>query len=559
MFLVFFAIFFFWGSTDAHSQDRDYFPGDSRDFGSLFQEQKWAYRVPSPECDSQKDFEFDKSECRKHYYNRWYRRECNSIANYHVRGDYEVECYHNYHHYNSLAHVRHYKESRIAKMRSNRIRIGGFNMFRPTTNQSLFKDMELLAQIIHREFDLLAAIELVPLHRKQWQLNNRIDGYIRHYNKILNTEELSEDERNGITQNLERAMFSYIVPGYIKVLEHLRKLDPNWALLLAARPESSRPEDTKEFVGYYYRASMVRPRPNKFCAQEISLTTGRKHLGHLYACLPWFDEKINRVFSRKPFIADFESGNFRFTMVSSHIIFRSPPVSNKEMMAAILSPAFHVTDYRAFPRGSGITSRNYARWAEVKLTLELMQTLRKQYGIKNIIYAADFNLLKKFPLWTEILKSFPGGEIYIDTPTSLSAMNGPINDYDHFIFDPSEVDPCVGKGGKVDAGVIDFSDRDYITERVFHVDYEDWVWKNFLKEFHGKWTVYGVFQNGIDSALYTVRPPLRLDPYWPKIEYYEDKFQSEFVSPNGKFDAFFNRYIKALSDHFPIYLNCRIK
>ena len=529
--------------------------GASHSVPPSLQDREWVYQLPRLQCKSSKDFDFDKSECRKEYYNELHRGQCQSIGRYHVRGHYRVECYNNYQHYNSLASIKYYKKEKALRVKSGRIRIGGFNMFRPISNQSLFKDLELVARIIHKEFDLLAGTELISLHRKQRKYNNRIEAYIRYYEDLLKGGEVEKDEKKLIMKSLDRAMFSYIVPGHIRILEYLRKLDPTWALLLAPRPESSRPEDVKEFVGYYYRASVVRPVPNAFCSREISLLNGRRHFGRLYACLPWFNKKINKAFSRKPFIADFESGNFRFTMLSSHVVFKSPPRWNKGRMAEILGPAFGISDYRVFPKGSGIDGRNYARWAEVKLTLDLIQSMRKKHDLKNIIYVADFNLPKNLPMWDEVLRAYPGGRVYIDAPTTISATSGLANNYDHFILDPSQTTPCLGKDGSVEAQVVNFLKANYVVKKVVDPGYEEWIWENFMAQFDKKWAVLGVQQK--DHQL-IIKKWLSLHPYEPKTEYYEEKFQEQIVSPKKELDTLFNRYIKVVSDHIPISLKCRI-
>ena len=519
---------------------------------------EYVYQTPHLQCKSSEDKNFDKSECRKIYYNESYRQQCESIAEYHIQGKYRVDCHYNYHHYNSSAHLKSYEREKVLDDQGRReIRIGGFNLSHPVNGKSLFKDLPLVAEIVDREFDLMAGIELIPTTSKQFQHNNRISAYLRYYREFLRTMDGDEGHRAEILANMERARFSYIVPGYIKILEQLRKRDPNWALMLSPRAESRRPRDQKEFVGYYYRASLVRPVPNKFCSQEVSLAKEHKYQGKLYACVPWFDKRINKAFSRRPFIADFKSGNFHFTMVSSHVVFNSPPKSRPEQMANVLIPAFNVSSYEVFPWGKGIDGSNYARWAEVKLTLQLMQTMRQHYGTKNIIYVADFNLEKRAALWEDVLKAFPGGQVYVGELTSLALTSGYASNYDHFIFDPSQTTRCVQRDGQVAVGRIDFFTTDYIVNRIARDDYTEMIWQNFIAEFNGKWQTSGVVQSSQQKSLYVIKRPPSLKPYRVAIAKYRESFHNKIIH-SEKEQATQNLYINVLSDHVPVYLRCKV-
>ena len=315
----------------------------------------------------------------------------------------------------------------------------------------------------------------------------------------------------------------------------------------------------RNLLAHYYRASMVRVATNTYCSQEISKSKGVQHLGKPFACIPWFNKKINKAFSRKPFIANFESGHFHFTMVASHIVFNSPtPHKFPKKMAHILRPSFQVDSFKSLPREWRINAQTYARWAEVKLTLELMESMRRDYGVKNIIYVADFNLEKKEFLWDDILSSsFPGGQVYVDNPTSLSPYKGHSKNYDHFIFDPTQTARCVQEKGFVDSGRIDFFTTHYITERIEQEDYNELIWENFMSEFDHKYQVRGITRDKENPSLYVVKGHPKLRPYSIKKYKYEESFEKKLLKPYPKFNTFYNRYIQVLSDHLPIYLKCR--
>ena len=518
-----------------------------------------TYDVPHLKCSSKEQADFDKSPCRKAYYTELFRMQCQSIADHYVQGDYRVNCYDNYHHYNAQAFREHYKKEKIAKgKRRKEVRIGGFNMLHPTNGRTMFKDLHLLSKIIDKEFDLLAGLELISNTAKDLQHNNRLNAYIKYYSEVLKTREMTAKQRAKIESGLKRAKSSLIVPGYAKILRRLRKLDPSWALIMSSRGESLRVNGQKEFVGYYYRARMVRPMPNKFCSQELSKVRANSKMGKLAACTPWFNKRINKAFSRRPFIADFESGAFRTTMVASHVIFKSPPKDEGNRMAEVMMPAFQVNSYEEFPRGEGIDGSNYARWAEVKLTLDLMQDMRKNHGIKNIIYVADFNLESKEHLWRHVLKSFPGGKIYIEGPTSLSLTHGPSSNYDHFIFNPSQTTRCVGEDGHVDANRIDFFTTDYITDKIAENGYTDSLWKRFIARLKGRQQTSGITVHKSLPYRYVIEEEPLLEAYPLKKDEHLKNFDQKIVNPAPSIDTIYNRHVNALSDHFPVSLSCRV-
>ena len=67
------------------------------------------------------------------------------------------------------------------------------------------------------------------------------------------------------------------------------------------------------------------------------------------------------------------------------------------------------------------------------------------------MFMADTNLISNNIFWPEILKAFPGGQLLITEPTTLSPTRymstgketfGLANDYDHFILDKSTFSEC---------------------------------------------------------------------------------------------------------------------
>lgn len=489
-------------------------------------------------CPNSTDENFDKSACRIRFYNQSYKQQCESLAEYYVKDQYRVDCHYNYHHYNSRAYRSLYRK-KIAKQKRDRIRLGGFNILHPVNGKTRFKDLELVAKIINHDFDVLAGIELIPNPKEDFGHNNKIDGFIQEQRAKIASGELSASEKREAEENIEKAINSYLAPGYLRILDHLRELDPSWALIISSRAESAKPNDQKEFTGYYYRSEVVKPVQNKFCTRENVANKGTP-----FGCTPWFDRDINKAFSRRPFIASFESGDFKFTMVAAHIVFTSPPKAQD--MADVLRPAFGVSTLDGFPRGSGVTKETYARWAEVKLTLDLMEKMRKTYNVENIIYVADFNLEKEDSYWSELMKSFPNGQVYVDAKTSISPTSGYASNYDHFIFDPTETEECINNGS-VDARRVDFFTEPHIKEYLedyYHLGNGDWIMDRFMSRFEGKYQAGGRVGS------------LELEPYEVDREKIEGRLKSQVLNPKKKLP---NLNIKIISDHVPVKMTCAIK
>lgn len=492
---------------------------------------------PTLDCKTKADEDFDKSECRVKYYNQTFRQQCLSLDEYVVDGDYKVECNWNYHHYNSSAFKYRYRKKIVLKKNKD-VRIGGFNILHPVNGKTRFKDMELVAEIIDRDFDVLAGIELIPVPKEEFKHNNKIDGYINEQRKLLKDSSLTSSEKEEINENIQKAINSYLKPGYFRILEHLRERDPSWSLIISSRAESAKPSDQKEFTGFYYRAEKVRPMKNKFCAAERI----KYNKGVEYGCTPWFNKDINKAFSRRPFIASFESGNFEFTVIAAHIVFSSP--KNEKLMANILRPSFGVSKYEgSFPRGSGVTKGNYARWAEVKLTLDLMTKMKNRYQVKNLIYVADFNIEKKMKYWEEVLKSYPGAQVYVDAKTSIDQNKGYSSNYDHFIFNPAEVTNCE-KNGKVDADRIDFFETKYIWDYVednYYIGNGDWIMDRFMSRFKDKVEAHGRVGS------------LKIRPFRVDEEKIKTRLEQQLLDPSK---TNFNLGIKVISDHVPVKMTC---
>ena len=190
----------------------------------------------------------------------FYKEKCREIKKYSVGSSFSVDCYHNYHHYNSKSYSYNYSSSE-ARARKQ-LKIAEYNLWHPGSLRSGFKDIPLVAKIMNR-WDVIASNELLPVIGRDEHNNNQVVEYIEDSLKLLSElgkTDGNEEQITIIKDDLNRVEKLYRAPGYLKILNELRKLDRTWALILAPRGEASSPTHVQEMVGFYYRASVVRPK-----------------------------------------------------------------------------------------------------------------------------------------------------------------------------------------------------------------------------------------------------------------------------------------------------------
>jgi hypothetical protein len=159
------------------------------------------------------------------------------------------------------------------------------------------------------------------------------------------------------------------------------------------------------------------------------------------------DKDYNHNYARRPFMASFKSGNMKFTMVSWHVVFTFS--GDEEAAKKLLQDTFGVDTPAEV--GPGVNSATFARFAEVKTTLNFMDRYRKKYNDNTILMVSDTNLTAQNAYWPEVLKNFTGASVLIDEPTTISPprysgdgkeTNGVANSYDHFVLDKSAFPGC---------------------------------------------------------------------------------------------------------------------
>lgn len=520
--------------------------------------------------------------------NRVYRTYCEEYKTYLLADRYDVECFHNYHHFNSSAHRRNYSVNRARQNRD--INIGSLNLLHPGTARSAFKDYKLIAKMIN-EFDVLAAQELLAVVARDLQHNNAIVSFINDGPRLI--QELEEqirvnfqsqelrDRLRKLRNDLRIASTLYRAPGYLDLLHELQKLDGSWALILAPRGEASEPTNVQELTGFFYRASIVQPVRNPHCEEYPE----SEYQGHFYGCFPnFYQEFMGRntapAFSRRPFMASFKSGDLDLTLLTTHVIFTPP--RGEEKIREVMQAAFGLDTHDSL--GTGVNQSNFARWAEVKLTLEFMQNYERSYRNGKVLFVGDLNLESSNYFWSTAFEStFPGGVISIDTPTTLSqiryrvsgvATNGVASNYDHFIFKPSQMPSCLGRDGKPRAEVYNFYNESVGLDirRQFYVrdlrkDLEN---TDDDDDFNVPFTVDYDLIRGAERI---INPYLL--KYQRELESLKTVFNNEVVPEDYRIaqrvntlkqrvflDQLSNRtyyriYQELLTDHLPIVLTCR--
>ncbi len=484
---------------------------------------------------------------REQELNEEFRSYCEQAAKYVVKNRFSVTCDSDYHHYNSRAAANHYDGKP-----AHDIRIANYNMLHPGSNKNSYKDLALIAQIIN-EYDLVSAQELIP----------RLGNDMRHNNDLV---EMIENTKN---YDLEKL---YKVPGYLLILNELRKLDPSWALITSPRGEASSPSSVHEMLGFFYRASIVRPIETEHCV-EMASKNSREEVNTNFACYPLFRAPFFRVdaadaFSRKPFIASFESGNYDLTLMNAHVIFTSP--KDEETMSWISNLAFGIDDYSEV--GTGVTKETYARFAEVRLSLEMLELLSKNYKEQDLIFAADMNLEARIAYWDQLLNDFGNFSLIGEMATSLTNYRysnrgtvetfGFSSNYDHFIYNKNANKNC-----ETDTdGKIKVTRQSYFEG---HVD--EWMKDRYLvrEETNDEEEPYRISAKGqkimesrleehkqfLEDSLIIVEGEIVAQ--FEDVERELDIFKRRvFDEQLGDF-TYYKLYRELISDHFPIGITCK--
>lgn len=378
------------------------------------------------------------------------RIRCEYLKILNIKGEFPVDCFTNYHHFGA---------ANVKKIARTNIKIANYNLLHPGTSKALYKDYRLVAKIMN-SFDVVAALELLNTVGQDEQHNRGVISYLQNTpliiksldeqrSKITDAKqiELITKKIEQLTKTTQQAYDIFRNPGYLNLLYELKKLDPAWSLVLSPRGDSALIGSVEEFTGFYYRASVVSPDYNPHCHEFL-----KEGEGYPFACFANLSERfmgqdLAEQFARRPFLASFKVNNSRIHLVASHIVFTFSGDDEKER--ELMQKTFGVNSYREL--SMGINMANFARFAEIKNTLDFMNRFKLRYNDDKIMYMGDTNISASSAFWPEVLKSFPGSSVQINTPTTLSpqrytalgkATNGLANDYDHFIFNKQTFSNC---------------------------------------------------------------------------------------------------------------------
>ena len=509
--------------------------------------------------------------------------------------DFKIHCGEKFHHYNSQGAKKYYNKGTNALL-DRKIKIAEFNALHPGMQKTRFKDFKKIAQIIN-QYDVIGITELIPVVSAGYINNNAMIKFItdtpqlikevkqkifklqkaiktsiaRGNNRGLATKKtnlaLLKKKVNILQKDLKHAHKLYRYPGYLKILAALHEIKAGgteWSLVLSPRGEGSETTPTLELVGYYYRSSKVKPKRNKYC-QTFACTIEMDS--------DIFDEDKSDIFARRPFMAEFMSGKFSFALITSHVIFASP--KNPFEQDRITSKAFGTSYYDHI---KGATAANYARIAEIKVTLDFIEKFVATKGAqKDVIFMGDFNLEKRAKFWPEILKSWQGSQIYIDKKTSITKARfnikgedtfGASMNYDHFIFNPKQTKECMGAKNTFTGGVVNFTQKGIIhsqtkkeygvTDGEYNVDQSknEKIIAKFITPYETeKKQILTIGKREIDhnGKILKLRSIIN-DQIQVKKQI--DYFQERIIDSQSNEDWYYYYFHQTLSDHFPIYMEC---
>jgi endonuclease/exonuclease/phosphatase family metal-dependent hydrolase len=432
-----------------------------------------------------------------------------------------VNCHVDYQEFKNRNPIRYAKDLSINKQN---IHLASFNILHPGMSKTRYKDFKIMAQIIN-QWDLIGTQELIP-----------ITG-------------LDLDNNKEVLKNInikpEFAQY-YRYPGYINLLLELQKLDPTWTLIMSNKAEGSIDSDVKEYTGYFYRQNIIKPIVTKYCRNNSKAIQA-------YGCLPTLNDLNDPnklVFSRRPFITSFKYGNKKLTLLNSHVVYTAP--TNAAQVTYI--------EGKLPSDLPGVNRENFARLAEVKLTLDFMSSLEEKSLAFSQIYMGDLNLEKKINAWDILLLSLTNYQIFVEELTSLTASKisnnaetmGLSQNYDHFIFNPEKV-KCENP-------------------KAFNFIKETELFYDSLSPF----LMFGLSNNEIELKKAEllkkyVEPLINGSKKIMRIkrgkivedtitrEKYIQEFERRMIQTQFKDETYYSIYRELISDHLPIYMNCPTK
>lgn len=471
-------------------------------------------------------------------------------------------------------------------------------MLQPGQTHARYKDISLIAKIINK-FDVLAATELLQITTTDMKHNKQLLNFLKNapakmkslkseitaLNKNKNKKILLQTALMKLSADYKKAKDYYRKPGYLQILDELHKLKngKEWALILTPYSQGAVKSTTRELIGYFYRSSRVKPRKNRYC-DEVKKPSSFIQ----YACIPNFDgyildQNYSDMISRKPFLAEFISGRFSYTLLASHTIFNSP--KDPEHVQNYIERSFGVSQVKDLPKG--VNDKNFARFGEVKASLKFMQALMTQgYSQQDIILLGDLNLENENPYWAKALQEFDNASLFIDTKTSLtvrrykgrnqSETKGLSSKYDHFIFNPTNTRECIDKKTKsIKGGAFNFLEGQFNAEinKRYKVRLEQ-KQGNYYKRDNKKYyalakefiipiqegkSSFKTFGKKVITYKDQTYKSFGIINDHKKNDQYVDGFLRRILAEQLSDNTYYRLYKELISDHLPIYMECSTK
>lgn len=344
--------------------------------------------------------------------------------------DLESEC--------TLNYVHYYPRVDIPPVAKKEIQIGSFNLFHLGDNQAPLKNLRVVAQIMN-QWDLVGAQELMPLAQDHVLVNKKVFELVA---------------TNPPSYLSTSAAWSVEPPGYIALLEELRKLDPSWSLILQSQAAGE--GSSGEMAGFYYRRSVIRPQPWDYCPREQSRDLKAQKDTDNLGCLVQVPQDKAHLVSRMPFASYFKSGDFDFIALSTHVRFR-PVATQKDLQQQTDELCENFARLPNKPTSGKNaeckpTKDNVGRFYEVKMVAEAYDKIIAAAKDQDFLFMGDFNIelnaLTK-PYWDSALLAAPQLRVYQEEPTTVAVKQEKIlSNYDHFILSPQVTTHCDAKSAK---------------------------------------------------------------------------------------------------------------
>jgi len=416
---------------------------------------------------------------------------------------------------NDLYHKYNPKKVKAAPAAaSGKVRIGGFNLYRLGLRDTRFKDLNMIAGMIDKRWDIVTITEV-------------------HHNMALNLRANAEAVRSyldGMDSSLVKK--SYHLPGYLSLLINLQKLDSSWGLILSSTGHGR----THELSGFLYRKSVVQPMASKYC-EALMAEQAKKPIsiyGEIHeayrkgfqrydrarkrpfvkpeqspvACHLALRGMENEYFSRVPLVGRFKAGNFDFSLMSHHARFNQPARVKAKCMTECRSLQHKMEEHIGLASGvADLPGSQVARFFEANALIKGAGRVAEAEDDQDVIAAGDFNLeygpeasRGRNEVWDYLLKKWSGAKIFIEGRTSLSKKAGPSQSYDHFIFNTKKEGASECSTETIQA--VDFTDENASQaayfKKLFDPSAHEEIVENYLKSFNEQYRII----NNVPYPLY---------------------------------------------------------